>query len=103
MGSEMCIRDRLGEAIAGLEPLQNPPEVVLEVCETDPLTSECLGERAPSVTRTLAANEVVTYTVFVRGTGVSVPFIPETNRVFLLFSDSSGEVRGGSSVAIESL
>ncbi len=94
---------QLGEAIAGLEPLQNPPEVVLEVCETDPLTSECLGERAPSVTRTLAANEVVTYTVFVRGTGVSVPFIPETNRVFLLFSDSSGEVRGGSSVAIESL
>jgi len=91
----------LSALVDGLESLANLPDVLLEICQTDPITSECLADRAPSTTLTMNTNELATFAVFITGNGLPVDFRPETNRVFIVFVDQNQNVRGGSSVALE--
>jgi WD40 repeat protein len=69
------------------------------VCQTDPKTSVCLSPPDSSVTTTILFNETPTFGVFVAGAG-NVSFIPETNRIFVRFKDSTGVTRGLTSVAV---
>ena len=87
--------------VPNLAPLAMPPRVTLTICETDPTTSLCVSDIDAETSRMFEADEIATYAVFVRGQGEDVAFRPETNRAFILFVDSAGKVRGGSSVAIQ--
>src|SRR5262249_25939020 len=69
------------------------------VCQTDPHTSVCLSPPATSVPTTILSNETPTFGVFVAAVG-NVPFVPETNRIFVRFKDSGGMTRGLTSVAV---
>ena len=68
-------------------------------CQTDPLTRACSSLPASSVTTTIRSNETPSFGVFVAAAG-DVPFVPETNRIFVRFKDSSGVTRGSGSVAV---
>ena len=76
-----------------------PIEVTL--CQTDPATAVCTNPSMPaaSVVLNLAQNESATFSLFVRGQDI-VPLDPAANRVFVSFRDSTGAVRGSTSVAV---
>ena len=69
------------------------------ICQTDPQTSVCLSPPDSNVPTTILSNETPTFGVFVAGAG-DVSFIPETNRIFVRFKDSSNVTRGLTSVAV---
>jgi hypothetical protein len=47
---------------------------------------------------TINANAMSTFGIFVTGTN-TVPFAPETKRIFVRFTDAGGVTRGSTSVA----
>ena len=86
--------------VPGLPSLGDIPNLNMSICETNPDTGACLADASNEVVRRIAADEIVTYTVFVRGAGSEVAFSPGVNRAFIVLVDSAGEVRGASSVAV---
>ena len=74
----------------------------LFVCETDPVSGDCLAPAATSVTSAVGAGGTPTFSVFV-AEAETVPFDPAGTRVILDFVDQSGgAVRGSTSVALKS-
>lgn len=73
--------------------------LTLSVCQTDPVTGQCISAIAPTVTATVTANTTPTFALFLQATG-SVPFSPGTNRIFVRFKGADGVVRGATSVAV---
>ncbi len=71
----------------------------ISLCQTDPNTGACQGSAGTNVETTVDAGATPTFSVFVQARG-SVPFDPAVNRVFVRFRDSSGTVRGSTSVAV---
>jgi hypothetical protein len=69
------------------------------ICQTDPETSVCLSPPDSIIPTTILSNETPTFGVFVAAAG-DVSFVPETNRIFMRFKDSSGVTRGLTSVAV---
>jgi hypothetical protein len=69
------------------------------ICQTDPQTSACFLSPEGSVTTTILSNETPTFGLFVAAAG-DVSFVPETNRIFVRFKDSSNVTRGLTSVAV---
>lgn len=77
----------------------NQLPVDLTLCETDS-TGQCIsGPPATAVLTNIAPDATPTFSVFVNADDM-VPFQPELNRVFVRFRDSSGEIRGSTSVAV---
>jgi hypothetical protein len=74
--------------------------IALALCETNPVTGACLAPPAATVARVIGAGETPTFGVFAQATGI-VRFSPAVNRVFVRFTDGSGEVRGATSVAVQ--
>jgi Peptidase A4 family len=74
--------------------------LVLSICQTNPMTGQCLGAAASSASAAIAANATPTFAIFAAATN-SVPLVPQTNRIFVEFSDAGGAVRGSTSVAVE--
>jgi hypothetical protein len=74
--------------------------VSLTLCQTDPVSGNCLAPPASSVATTIANNATPTFGIFIAGNG-NVPFNPANNRVFVQFTDASGAVRGETSVAVQ--
>ena len=72
--------------------------VGLAICQTNPMTGACLATPASSVTTTINTGQTPTFGIFVTGSG-NVAFDPANNRVFAVFKDPSGIVRGETSVA----
>jgi hypothetical protein len=72
----------------------------LAICQTNPSSGACLASPAASVTVSDAANATPTFAIFGTSSG-TIPFVPQTNRIFVQFTDSSGAVRGATSVAVE--
>ena len=91
----------LAGSIDGADPLADLPFVSLRICETDLQTLECKAPFAFEVERTIDEDEIATFTVLIQAQGQAIPFLPETNRVFILFKDVDGNLRGSSSVAVE--
>ncbi len=73
--------------------------VRVSLCETNPTTGACLATLASAVTTTIATNATPTFGIFVTGSG-TVTDSPGANRVFVQFTDSSGVLRGETSVAV---
>lgn len=73
--------------------------VSLLICRTNPNTGLCESAMQPSVPAQMNTGANATFSVFVSATGV-VPNNPESNRVFVRFSEG-GATRGATSVAIK--
>lgn len=73
--------------------------VELSLCKTNAAGQCTSGPPAPTVTVPFAANEIGTFTVFVRATG-SIPFDPAIHRLFLRFKEGTATV-GASTVAVQ--
>jgi hypothetical protein len=74
--------------------------LAISLCQTDPASGQCTSSIGPSVTTTINANATPTFAIFATASG-AVPFVPQTNRIFVEFSDATGVVRGSTSVAVE--
>ena len=74
--------------------------VRIALCQTDPMTMQCVNPRSASPVVTLiSANATPTFGIFV--TGIStVSFAPSLNRIFVRFTDAGGVPRGSTSVAV---
>jgi streptogramin lyase len=73
--------------------------VTITLCQTVPATGQCMAAPTASVTTMIANNAEPTFAIFVQGNG-NVPFLPDTNRVFVQFQDSGNAIRGLTSVAV---
>ncbi len=73
--------------------------VSLFMCQTNPVTAQCISAVGPEVTAQVDAGATPTFAVFVAGGG-TVPFDPAANRVFVRFKDAGGVIRGMASVAV---
>jgi len=73
--------------------------VVINLCETNPATGQCISAIGPTVATTINANATPTFGIFMQGNG-NVPFDPAANRVFVRFKDSGDITRGSTSVAV---
>jgi hypothetical protein len=93
LGAESAITASANTAGASL-PL------TLSICQTNPTSGQCLAAAGPSVTTTIAANQTPTFAIFAAAGG-AIPFAPANSRIFVQFTDSSGAVRGETSVAVE--
>jgi hypothetical protein len=70
--------------------------LTISLCQTNPMTGQCTSSIGPSVTTTINANATPTFAIFATARG-QVPFVPQTNRIFVGFSDATGTVRGSTS------
>ena len=73
--------------------------VVINLCQTNPATGQCISAIGPNVTTTINANATPTFGIFVQGNG-NVPFDPAANRIFVRFKDGGAVTRGSTSVAV---
>ena len=73
--------------------------ISLAICQTTPSTGQCQATAAASVSTTIAGNATPTFAIFVGAAG-TVPFDPANNRIFVQFTDSTGAIRGSTSVAV---
>lgn len=71
----------------------------ITLCQTNPITGQCISAIAPSVTFQVDEGATPTVGVFVAGQGI-VPFDPSRNRAFVRAKDQGGVVRGSTSVAV---
>jgi len=69
------------------------------LCETNPVTGQCISGIGPSVSTTINAGATPTFGIFVQGNG-NVPFDPAGNRIFVRFKDGGNVTRGSTSVAV---
>jgi murein DD-endopeptidase MepM/ murein hydrolase activator NlpD len=78
------------------------PTLDLTLCETEPASGACIGDRSASLTRDFIASETASFAVFARA-GAAIPFQPGRTRVQLEAVDSNGVSRGATSVAVRTL
>ena len=76
--------------------------VEVEMCETNPVTGQCLGARTSFVTVNFAQNQTRTFAAFLRAHG-PVQFAPERYRMFFVFEDGGRVRRGGTNVAVRTV
>ena len=77
--------------------------VTLSVCETDPTTGECQSEPVSAITGLMVdapAGATQTYSVFI-DTSEFIALDAALRRLFVRFRDSADQVRGSTSVAIQ--
>jgi len=72
------------------------------LCQSNPGTGACITPRTPgaSATVTIGAGQAATFTVIAKGQGTTIPYNPETKRVFVRFRDNKNVVRGAASLAV---
>jgi hypothetical protein len=76
--------------------------ITVTICQTNPTTGVCLQTPGPTAATMINANATPTFGIFVSASG-TVPFDPANNRIFVQFTDSTGAVRGETSVAVETM
>jgi hypothetical protein len=76
--------------------------VALSLCQTNPVTSACISPIGPSVPVVIGAGAIPTFGIFVSASA-PIPLDPANSRVFVVFTDSGGIVRGRTSVAVTTL
>ena len=74
--------------------------LAISLCQTNPMSGQCISSIGSTIRTTIGANGTPTFAIFATASG-SVPFVPQTNRIFVEFSDANEVVRGSTSVAVE--
>jgi hypothetical protein len=74
--------------------------LALTLCQTNPASGQCISAIGATVATTIPAEATPTFAVFGTASG-AIPFNPANSRIFVQFSDSTGAVRGETSVAVE--
>jgi hypothetical protein len=74
--------------------------LTLAICQTDPVSGQCISPIAANVMTTINTNATSTFGVFATAS-TAIPFDPANSRIFVTFSDAGGAVRGETSVAVE--
>ena len=90
----------LGSATDGLIVPKAPASLplTLTICQTNPVTGQCLQPPTASVSATFLANATPTFAIFAQATG-PIAFIPQTNRITVQILAVG--VAGETSVAVE--
>ena len=73
--------------------------LALKICQTDPAIGTCISPIGPSVSVQIDAKAVATFAIFATPSG-SIALDPATNRIFVVFADHGGVIRGRTSVAV---
>ena len=85
------------------ESARNLPLDLL-ICQTDPVIGMCInpspGPSSPPISATVANNETVTFSVFVKGNGTAIPYDPANMRIYLL-AMQRGTTVGEASAAVK--
>ena len=79
--------------------------LVMSICETDPVTGSCVvapALAATGVTTTVGAGATPTFAVFATATD-TIAADPANTRIFVRFTDTTGVVRGATSVAVQTV
>jgi len=71
----------------------------LSVCETNPILGTCVAPPSLTVSLFIATGATPTFGIFVTANG-AIPLDAAANRVYVLFSEAGGTVRGRTSVAV---
>jgi uncharacterized protein GlcG (DUF336 family) len=74
--------------------------LALTLCQTNPTNGQCLAAPSTTLNSTIDSGATPTFSVFAKGSG-DIPFAPATSRVFVRFTDTTGAVRGSTSVAVQ--
>jgi hypothetical protein len=74
--------------------------LTITICQTNPMTGACLQTPATTAATTISPGGTPTFGIFVSASG-TVAFDPANSRIFVTFTDSTGAVRGETSVAVE--
>jgi hypothetical protein len=74
--------------------------LAITICQTDPTSGQCLQPPATSVSTSIASNATPTFAIFAAASG-AISFDPANSRLFVTFTDSTGAIRGETSVAVE--
>jgi hypothetical protein len=74
--------------------------ITVNICQTNPTSGACLQTPGPTAATTITANAEPTFGIFVTANG-TVPPDFANSRIFVQFTDSTGAVRGETSVAVE--
>ncbi len=77
------------------------PDLALDIslCESNPVTSACIGPPTTEIAKAIGANETPTFVAFVSARG-DFPFDVVKHRIAVEFRDAAGIVRGSTSVAV---
>jgi virginiamycin B lyase len=73
--------------------------LTLTLCHTDPVSGQCISPVGANVTTTIDADATLAFGIFGAASGF-IPFDPANSRIFVQFTDTSGAVRGETSVAV---
>jgi len=79
-------------------------DAAIALCESNPVTGACVNPSSPTfgaVELTIDANATPTFSVFA-SSSETIPLDAANNRVRVVFSDADGNVRGQTSVAVQS-
>ena len=93
------------QIVATAEKSSSSLPVTLSICETDPVSSVCLAPPVPGetgVATSIGPNDTPTFGVFAAATQ-DIPLDAANSRVYVRFRDDGGEVRGATSVAIQTV
>jgi probable HAF family extracellular repeat protein len=71
----------------------------LSICQTDPMSGACITPVGPSVNVPMAPGATSTFGIFATAGG-TILLDPAANRIFVVFTDSGGVIRGRTSVAV---
>jgi hypothetical protein len=66
--------------------------LAISLCQTNPMSGVCISSIGSTVTTTINATATPTFAIFATASG-SVPFVPQTNRIFVEFTDANEIVR----------
>lgn len=92
-GRLTVVAEATGAAAQGLK---------FSLCNTAPLTGQCVTPVAPQVTLDIASGAQPTFAIFVNNPGGAIPLDPGANRIFVKFVEvSTGATRGATSLAVE--
>jgi len=78
--------------------------VSVQICQTDPATAVCLNPSTPTsmpVDLTIASGDAPTFSVFANASS-TISADAAKRRIRVVFTDSGGDVRGATSVAVQS-
>jgi len=75
------------------------------ICPTNPTTGSCQSDPASSVTQMMATNATATFAVFAQLTdsNAMIALDPANSRAFVRFSNAGGDLRGSTSVALQTV